>query len=46
MKKEAIAALKTRWQRLRLFRFSGSVLTDYRIIRNAARLIQKAGATQ
>lgn len=46
MKKETITALKTHWQRLRLYRFPGSVLTDYRIIRNAARLIQKAGATQ
>ncbi|TGC25850.1 YlcG family protein [Escherichia sp. E1130] len=45
MKKEITAALKTYWVRLRLYRFSGSVLTDYRIIRNAARLIQKAGVT-
>jgi len=44
--KESISVLKTHWQRLRLYHFSGSVLTDYRIIRNAVRLLQRAGATQ
>ncbi|EIZ8938100.1 YlcG family protein [Salmonella enterica] len=43
MTEETISALRTHWQRLRLYRFSGSVLTDYRIIRNAVRLLQKAG---
>ncbi|WP_121500680.1 YlcG family protein [Entomohabitans teleogrylli] len=46
MTTETIAALKAHWQRLRLYRFSGSVMTDYRIIRNAARLIQRAEATK
>ncbi|EAY2063493.1 YlcG family protein [Salmonella enterica] len=26
--------LRVRWQRLRMFRFAGSVLVDYRILRN------------
>jgi hypothetical protein len=46
MTKESISVLKTHWQRLRLYHFSGSVLTDYRIIRNAVRLLQRAGAMQ
>lgn len=26
--------LRIRWQRLRLYRFAGSILTDYRILKN------------
>ncbi|GEM_PF-3044326 len=34
-------ALHYHWQRMRLFHFAGSVLTDYRIIKNhAARLMR------
>lgn len=29
--------LRVRWQRLRLYRFAGSVLADYRILQNDAR---------
>lgn len=36
--------LRVRWQRMRLFRFSGSVLTDYRILKNYVKTI--TGATQ
>ena len=46
MKRETVDALKTHWQRLRLYHCAGSVLVDYRIIRNTVRLLQRAGATQ
>ena len=26
--------LRVRWQRMRLYRFAGSILTDYRILKN------------
>ncbi|MCU7781970.1 YlcG family protein [Lelliottia amnigena] len=44
MKPELIETLRTRWQRLRIFRRSGSVLVDYRILRNFIRIYQMAGA--
>lgn len=31
-----ILSLREKWLRLRVYRFSGSVLTDYRIIKNYA----------
>lgn len=31
--------LRVRWQRLRLYHFSGSVLTDYRILKNYIKTI-------
>lgn len=34
MTPELIEILRVRWQRLRLYHFSGSVLTDYRILKN------------
>lgn len=46
MKSELIESLRMRWQRLRIYRRPGSVLVDYRIIRNTVRLLQRAGVTQ
>lgn len=34
MKPELIEILRMRWQRLRIYRRPGSVLVDYRILRN------------
>lgn len=36
-----IFALQHKWRHLRLFRRTGSVLTDYRIIQNYARRLKK-----
>ncbi len=36
--------LRRRWVRLRLYRFSGSVLTDYRILKNYAKTLKGAAA--
>ncbi|MCN7014134.1 YlcG family protein, partial [Escherichia coli] len=33
-----------RWGRLRLYRFPGSVLTDYRILKNYAKTLKGAAA--
>lgn len=44
MKPELIDILRARWQRLRIFRQSGSVLVDYSILRNFIRIYQMAGA--
>lgn len=44
MKPELIDILRARWQRLLIFRQSGSVLVDYRILRNFIRIYQMAGA--
>lgn len=35
--------LRVRWQRLRLYRFLGSVLTDYRILKNYAKTLTGTG---
>ena len=35
--------LRHRWGRLRLYRFLGSVLTDYRILKNYARALTGTG---
>ncbi|MFU2166537.1 YlcG family protein [Lelliottia nimipressuralis] len=44
MKPELIDILRARWQRLRIFHRPGSVLVDYRILRNFIRIYQMAGA--
>ncbi|WP_285127749.1 YlcG family protein [Leclercia adecarboxylata] len=44
MKPELIAILRLRWQRLRIYRRPGTVLVDYRILRNFLRIEQIAGA--
>ena len=36
--------LRHRWVRLRLYRFPGSVLTDYRILKNYAKTLKGAAA--
>ncbi len=43
MKTELITILHMRWQRLRIYRRPGSVLVDYRILRNFIRIYQMAG---
>ena len=45
MKPELIESLRMRWLRLRIYRRPGSVLVDYRILRNFIRIYQMAGAT-
>lgn len=44
MKPETLVILRVRWQRLRIYRRPGSVLVDYRILRNFIRINQLAGA--
>ena len=36
--------LRRRWVRLRLYRFPGSVLTDYRILKNYANTLKGSAA--
>ncbi|CAM7465817.1 YlcG family protein [Escherichia coli] len=36
--------LRRRWVRLRLYHFPGSVLTDYRILKNYAKTLKGAAA--
>ncbi len=43
MKPEFIESLRMRWQRLRIYRRPGSVLVDYRILRNFIRIYHMAG---
>ncbi|WP_285112837.1 YlcG family protein [Leclercia adecarboxylata] len=44
MKPELIESLRMRWLRLRIYRRQGTVLVDYRILRNFIRIYQMAGA--
>lgn len=44
MKPEPIESLRMRWLRLRIYRRPGTVLVDYRILRNFIRIYQMAGA--
>ncbi|EPS1422722.1 TPA: YlcG family protein [Enterobacter hormaechei subsp. xiangfangensis] len=44
MKPDTIETLRMRWLRLRIYRRPGSVLVDYRILRNLLRIYQIAGA--
>ncbi|EPG7943179.1 YlcG family protein [Enterobacter hormaechei subsp. xiangfangensis] len=46
MKPETLEILRTRWQRLRIYRRPGYVLVDYRILRNFVRIYHPAGAAQ
>ncbi|HHG0551821.1 TPA: YlcG family protein [Klebsiella pneumoniae] len=41
----AIERIRYRWQKLRLFRSSGTVLVDYRILKNFVRIYQTPGET-
>ncbi|EMN3921276.1 YlcG family protein [Citrobacter farmeri] len=45
MKPDITEILRTRWQRLRIYRRPGSVLVDYRILKNFTRIYQKTGAS-
>ncbi|MBT1806048.1 YlcG family protein [Enterobacter hormaechei subsp. xiangfangensis] len=45
MKPELIESLRMRWQRLRIYRRPGTLLVDYRLLRNFFRIYQTAGAT-
>jgi len=44
LKPELIESLRMRWLRLRIYRRPGTVLVDYRILRNFIRIYQMAGA--
>lgn len=44
MKPELIPVLRLHWQRLRVYRYRGSVLVDYRILRNFVRIYHSVGA--
>lgn len=44
MKPELFELIRMRWQRLRIDRRTGSVLVDYRILRNFICISQLAGA--
>ncbi|VYT10530.1 YlcG family protein [Citrobacter amalonaticus] len=46
MKPEMPEILRARWNRLRIYRRPGSVLVDYRILRNFVRIYHLAGATK
>ena len=41
MKPETLEILRARWQRLRIYRRPGSVLVDYRILRNYIQIYSK-----
>ena len=43
MKPEFIESLRMRWQRLRIYRRPGSVVVDYRILRNFIRIHYMVG---
>lgn len=45
MKPELIEILRTRWHRLHIYCRPGSVLVDYRILKNFTRIYQKTGAS-
>ncbi|MHA6636574.1 YlcG family protein [Citrobacter farmeri] len=45
MKPEMLEILRARWKRLRIYRRPGSVLVDYRILKNFTRIYQKTGAS-
>ncbi len=44
MKSELIETLRMRWLRLRIYRRPGTVLVDYRILRNFISIYLMAGA--
>ncbi|PQH29098.1 YlcG family protein [Raoultella ornithinolytica] len=45
MNQDVIERIRERWQKLRLFRRRGTVMTDYRILRNYIRIYQPPGET-
>ncbi|EMM3425614.1 YlcG family protein [Klebsiella aerogenes] len=38
-----VELIRERWQKLRLFRCRGTVMTDYRILKNFVRIYQSLG---
>ncbi|KAA1718422.1 YlcG family protein [Klebsiella variicola] len=45
MSRDVIELVRDRWQKLRLLRGRGTVLVDYRILRNFVRIYQTLGET-
>ncbi|EPL2474557.1 TPA: YlcG family protein [Klebsiella pneumoniae] len=45
MSRYVIELIRYRWQKLRLLRSRGTVLVDYRILRNFVRIYQTLGET-
>ena len=43
MNREVIERIHDRWQKLRLCRHRGTVLVDYRILRNFVRIYKRLG---
>ena len=45
MSSDVIERIRDRWQKLRLFRCRGTVMVDYRILKNFVRIYQTLGET-
>ncbi|WP_411165270.1 YlcG family protein [Klebsiella oxytoca] len=45
MSRDVIERIRDRWQKHRLFRARGTVLVDYRILKNFVRIYQTLGET-
>lgn len=45
MSRDDIERIRERWQKLRLCRHRGTVMTDYRILKNFVRIYQSLGET-
>lgn len=45
MNHDVIESIRDRWQKLRLFRHRGTVMADYRILKNFVRIYQTLGET-
>ncbi len=43
MSRDVIERIRERWQKLRLCRNRGTVMTDYRILKNYVRIYQSLG---
>ncbi|MBX4756461.1 YlcG family protein [Klebsiella sp. CVUAS 8534.2] len=45
MSRDVIERIRERWKKLRLWRHRGTVMTDYRILKNFVRIYQSLGET-
>ncbi|MEA4448523.1 YlcG family protein [Klebsiella pneumoniae] len=45
MSRDVIERIRDRWQKLRLCRHRGTVLADYKILRNFVRIYKRLGET-
>ncbi|HFF1824906.1 TPA: YlcG family protein [Raoultella ornithinolytica] len=45
MNQDVIERIRERWQKLRLCRHRGTVLVDYKILRNFVRIYKRLGET-